>query len=65
MKVPQTSVRGSVSSEDNGVVDRHGNFGSGKGDGAAGIAQLTHGYEGGRGEGRDNVNMACSGREHG
>jgi hypothetical protein len=60
-KVPQTGVTGLVCSEDNGVIDRHGNLGSGKGNiGTAGIAQQwTHGdHEGGGSEGReDNVNM--------
>jgi hypothetical protein len=39
-----------VSSEDNGVVDGDSDFGSSKGNGAAGIAQLSHGDEGGGGE---------------
>jgi hypothetical protein len=62
----RVGVRGSVSSEDNGVVDRHSNFDSGsKGNGAVSIAQLTHGDEGRGSKGRDIVNMAGNRREHG
>ena len=54
-----------MASEDNGVIDGHGDFGGGEGNCATGIAELAHGDEGGGGEGRDNVNVACSGGEHG
>jgi hypothetical protein len=53
-----------VSSENNGVIDRNIYVGGGKGNGAAGIAQLSHGDEGGGGEVGDDVNVAGSGREH-
>jgi hypothetical protein len=53
-----------VSGDDNGVIDGNGYVGGGKGNGAAGIALLSHGDEGGGGEVGDNVNATGSGREH-
>ena len=53
-------VRGLVSGEDDGVIERDGDCGGGEGDGAPGITQLSHRDEGGRGEGGDNVNMTGS-----
>jgi hypothetical protein len=56
-----------LSSEDNGVIDRDTvTWAAVKAmAGAAHITQfLTHGNEGGGGKGRDNVDMAGSGREY-
>ena len=47
--------------KDNLTVIENGDGRGGKGDGAAGIAELAHGEERGRSQGRDNVNVTGGG----